>query len=1316
VRDIGNSVDILMTIGHYLGAMEKLTKQGTPTNYRDPKRQRLYLKDIDCPAAWHQHLQNVMPQILFYLNDCVGEKGGPGALHERNMYNQLVLGRGTGPAGDLMSCLPPAMQAENMMCYIGHEGTYTPAHREMCATLGQNIMVETSDTLKGERPGSSIWFMTESKDREVVSEYFLSMLGHDIEVESHFAQINAWKKAPFPVYIVEQRVGDLVLIPPLAPHQVWNRGTRTMKVAWNRTTVETLELALHEALPRARMVCRDEQYKCKAIIYYSLLKYYDLLKGVRQVEEGSWQDYTNGPIRTAPRIRQLQKDFKRLFHLYTEVLISEMFSSELPKERNVEFLPFDSNVTCSYCRCNIFNRFLTCKTCIGTIEATNEEDAYDICMECYAMGRSCSCISDLKWVEQWHWSVLTHRYEEWRGMVIASGGFTDRELMPQPLEIARQRYGKKPAAQICQEQLRKRPWRDISKLMVIEPLPGDSDEELEVDDEGRLKKRRPKGKKRRSKQGAHSRTACHVCQHQELNWKLAFCTNCTKAYCYGSLWRAFDLKPQTIMEDENWQCPKCLNICSCGKCRRDPSQRPYRPKGTLLGHDTKRVADPRSVESLVDFSRTNFTWLRGEGDGDPQGSLRMQKLMRKAQAEKARVEALEELVEDERMQQDVHSPMEATNAMVIDPILCGNVIDMSIQANLGDNSGNPKSLETHVNKIIMKSAAPDVAHQTNTNDTQHPSRHNLKRINQTHNFKDNPLSTGGDCIAPATMMQFSYPDPSSLGRDRMIGMGYYQQDNDIDKILFDHPDASTPTGQTPNFTYPRLTQEHGEHQPATKKLKGDSCNGINAKMDEAYAQFLQEQKKQKIAEAEKNGVYFMTQNKLNGGTPLVVKLCMMNSKDFLQRLKELDNGTHTRLNPRSARSSINTQRLSSEPSEDLVIVRSDVEDKFIDNSYSEEGDRGHENSVLPTQANSSAGVESGGPMKGLSQEAPISASKEKRGRGRPPKKRPQEVPAAPVPPSIAKRRRGRPPRSLATIQSVEFEKPQAVVSFISDSQESSHQSTLPNQKNTADGTAVPTEAKEIVKHKIVENVGESAFQMEPKKAVLSRGSITPEDKEIFPDGPLGITKHREYRAMEENALESVFSAIPYKVVKPGSSETLSRSTKADSILPQQHWKIVEPKRNVTFSAIPVADPATPTPSSAEDEDIDNKHFAAVSSSGGPSSDKEEGTIVVGKNYNSAKTSPYAMVSEDYQTEKLEALHIVEAESEEQERSSAQSHSQGASRIVTTKGQSTTFTETPRSATKSLPKSPLGKFLSMAERRALRGKPFKNVGAKPSLNT
>ena len=274
-----------LSIRHYLNNMAVLSNQWNAYNYRESNRQRIYLKDIDCPKVWHDKLKEQIPACVFYLNESTGEMGGPGSVLEGGKHNSKARrGRGIAPAGDLMCCLPPKMRAENMMCYIGHEGTYTPAHREMCASLGQNIMVGASGSVgedgKPTEPGSSIWFMTETKDRHLVSEYWLSTLGHDIEVESHFAQINAWKAAPFTTYVVEQKIGDFILIPPLAPHQVWNRGTSTLKAAWNRTTVETLVMALEEALPRARMVCRDEQYKNKAMILFCLQRYSGMLKQV----------------------------------------------------------------------------------------------------------------------------------------------------------------------------------------------------------------------------------------------------------------------------------------------------------------------------------------------------------------------------------------------------------------------------------------------------------------------------------------------------------------------------------------------------------------------------------------------------------------------------------------------------------------------------------------------------------------------------------------------------------------------------------------------------------------------------------------------------------------------------------------------------------------------------------------------------------------------------------------------------------------------------------------------------------------------------
>src|SRR3954462_5036927 len=205
-----------MTMGHYLRSMDQLANQFTLQNYKDEKCQRLYLKDIDCPDEWAKSLKEVLPEAFYYLNECIESRtGGDGAIREPNEFGQMRFGKGVAPAGDLMSSLPPDMRAMNMMCYIGHEGTYTPAHREMCASLGHNLMVECSDGHGGEKTGSSIWFMTESKEREMVSEYFLSVLGHDIEVEKHFAQLNAWRKAPFNVWATEQKPGDLILIPPL---------------------------------------------------------------------------------------------------------------------------------------------------------------------------------------------------------------------------------------------------------------------------------------------------------------------------------------------------------------------------------------------------------------------------------------------------------------------------------------------------------------------------------------------------------------------------------------------------------------------------------------------------------------------------------------------------------------------------------------------------------------------------------------------------------------------------------------------------------------------------------------------------------------------------------------------------------------------------------------------------------------------------------------------------------------------------------------------------------------------------------------------
>ena len=408
---------MVMSLGHYLRNMARLSDFHVP-GVRASK-QRLYAKDLDCPPVWRDKLSQTIPASTFYLSS----------------------------QGDLMSSLPPSARAENMMCYFGHQGTYTPFHKEMCASLGQNIMVHTSNGgTDGTRAGSSVWFMTASVDREAIAEYWLSQLGHDVEVESHFASVQDLARAPFKVYVHEQILGDYILIPPLAPHQVWNRGDVTMKAAWNRTTVETLGLAITESLPKARLVCRDEQYKNRAIIHETLRIWADVLNGGRDTPKDMDKC-------------RMENDFAKLFNYFNRLLIDESFGPHMSTP-DFEKIDNEYNVTCSFCRANIWNRFLTCKHCADI--GDTDDDPYDICMDCYARGRSCFCISQLNWVEQHDWTALVHDHETFRRIVEMVRDVPSVDI-PVPLSRGIKQFGRKTLAQVCQEQLNTRPWQDLTK-------------------------------------------------------------------------------------------------------------------------------------------------------------------------------------------------------------------------------------------------------------------------------------------------------------------------------------------------------------------------------------------------------------------------------------------------------------------------------------------------------------------------------------------------------------------------------------------------------------------------------------------------------------------------------------------------------------------------------------------------------------------------------------------------------------------------------------------------------------------------------------
>ncbi|KAI9886869.1 MAG: hypothetical protein M1823_001305 [Watsoniomyces obsoletus] len=920
-RDLGKQTDIKLSMTHYLKSMSHLAEQITEETYQDSRRQRIYFKDIDCPEAWRTYLRDLLPPSLFYLNESTREGSIPNTS-----------GCEAAPAGDLMSSLPPDMRAQNLMCYIGHEGTYTPAHREMCASLGQNIMVETSgDGLdpwgQREKPGSSVWFMTETKDRFLVSEYWLSILGHDIEVESYFAQVPAWSHAPFTTYIVEQRVGDFLLIPPLAPHQVWNRGTRTMKVAWNRTTVETLEMALNEALPRARMVCRDEQYKNKAIIYFTLMKYADLLNLVDEYSKSGWSAAALHAIETDRKIRQLRNDFRSLFKLFSQVLLTEMFADDQPKEKNVEYLPFESNVTCAYCRCNIFNRFLTCKTCIIDLE-DGDQDTYDVCMECYAMGRSCGCISKLKWVEQFPWSQLTSHYEQWRNKILEMKIIFDESNTPPSIAELRQRYPKKTLAQVCQEQLKIRPWHDITKPLPTRSQEQGIDEGTDDDDDGEDDTPRKRRKRRRvSGKAAINNTNCHICKKRDANWKLARC-QCGTAYCYGTLFRAFDLMPLEVMEQMEWSCPKCQGICSCGACRREGGTKPHQPTGTLVGHDTKRIADPRSVESLVDFGRSNLGWLDKTTDPDELApahaakyeTVRLRRFREKAEREKAEGELRNATICDEDMELApvIHETgttpggysQEAGRAGMddfdIDPALtAGDFRYLDSEPGPYSNSPTPFSQQDH-------DALDESADNIRPSDTMLPSpsdmlggvpapRQNESVTNQGSKRKN---ASKGKGVQKPPQASNAPQAPAPYMAPIAPMMSGPLDDNDAPGSS---EDSRPPTGSTPALPLnpeeepghaagpPGWSQsteppaynhspafEHEYQHQGGKTVRGSEVTANNTAVADANREFEKARKRQMLNDAKKNDSFTMTQARLSGKHK-VISLPLQ--KEHLEQLK-----------------------------------------------------------------------------------------------------------------------------------------------------------------------------------------------------------------------------------------------------------------------------------------------------------------------------------------------------------------------------------------------------------------------------------------------
>ncbi|PPQ63092.1 hypothetical protein CVT24_005947 [Panaeolus cyanescens] len=326
---------------------------------------RYYGKDAECPRAWEDWLQN---------STVIPSKFLPGG------------------SDDLLHSDSDSVSIETLMCYLGIGDTFTPCHKDLCASSGQNLMCYT------ENDGASFWFMTKSGDAGKVDSYFSNKLGQDLDHENHVVTTKELAKGDFTVYVVEQKLGDLVLVPPRSCHQVVNYGGITVKTSWSRMTLEGLETALYYELP---MYQRFETYRVKATVHRTLLEDVSSLELMVSGQAHLVQEHSSGSSQNKQKQFLLHRT-SQLLRVYSNILTEEYCSAF--KTSTMEASQ-DNRLVCDFCGCDVFQSFFECQDRCFETDADDLKQYCILCAGCFAEGRTCAC-GDMKPMQRYDFSAL----------------------------------------------------------------------------------------------------------------------------------------------------------------------------------------------------------------------------------------------------------------------------------------------------------------------------------------------------------------------------------------------------------------------------------------------------------------------------------------------------------------------------------------------------------------------------------------------------------------------------------------------------------------------------------------------------------------------------------------------------------------------------------------------------------------------------------------------------------------------------------------------------------------------------------------------
>lgn len=172
------------------------------------------------------------------------------------------------------------------------------------------------------------------------------------------------KLADFPIYVYDQRPGDLVIFPSATAHQVCNLAPSVTKVVWNILHLSSLMAFWQDVQPAYHHQCHADTGRVPLVPCNSLHRAFE----------------SNEHHRT--------KELTTLVDIFQKLIDDQIIEREIDTPmRSVD--PQDGVIECNFCGSTIWNRHLHCDEC----------GDFDLCMTCFVSGRSCKHTSAYSWAQ-----------------------------------------------------------------------------------------------------------------------------------------------------------------------------------------------------------------------------------------------------------------------------------------------------------------------------------------------------------------------------------------------------------------------------------------------------------------------------------------------------------------------------------------------------------------------------------------------------------------------------------------------------------------------------------------------------------------------------------------------------------------------------------------------------------------------------------------------------------------------------------------------------------------------------------------------------